>query len=230
MPGLPPGHGLCGHDNPVIQCQGIWLPADEEHLLPHIRKNPIVNGAGTYQYAKLQMALKYVDSWRTAIDIGAHVGTFARILANRFQRVEAFEPIPAHRACFGLNVPDPNVVLHPCALGASDGEACMTICQGNSGHTHIATDGTVWTAVRTLDGFGFDDVDFIKIDTEGFELQVLQGAVETLARCKPALMIEQKPNNGSRYGYDDQAALVFVERLGAYIVAQKAGDFMLKWA
>ena len=60
-------------------------------------------------------------------------------------------------------------------------------------------------------------------------LRCCKGAVETLKRCKPAIIVEQKANNGSRYGYDDRAALPFLEELGARIVAEKARDYVLVW-
>ena len=213
----------------MIQCRGIWLPEHEQHLQSHIERNPEVDGAGTYQYPKLEMALRHVKQFRVAVDIGAHVGLWTRILATRFERVEAFEPMPAHRECFALNVRAENVRLHDCALGASEGEVSMTTFAGNSGHSHVTDDGEIVVPMRTLDSCGLEDVDFIKIDVEGYERHVLLGAVETLRRCRPTLIVEQKPRNGSRYGHGDHGALHLLEKLGAKIVAQKAGDYVLIW-
>ena len=83
--------------------------------------------------------------------------------------------------------------------------------------------------VATLDSFDLEAVDMIKIDCEGFELQVLKGAVETLKRWRPALIVEQKPDNCSRYGHDDLAALLWLEKRGAKMVAKHAGDYMFVW-
>jgi FkbM family methyltransferase len=213
----------------MIQCRGIWLPSHEEHLLPHIEGSPIIDGAGTYQYAKLEMALRHVKQFRVAVDIGAHVGLWSRVLASRFDRVEAFEPMPEHRDCFVLNVAADNVSLHDCALGASEAEARMTIFHGNSGHSHVADGGEVVVPMLTLDSFGLEDVDFCKIDVEGYERNVILGAIDTLKRCKPTLIVEQKPRNGSRYGHGDHGALRLLERLGAKTVAQKAGDYVMVW-
>src|SRR5688572_10963581 len=159
---------------------GLWLPDHETHLQGEIAKGPQIDGKGTYQYAKIQMALAHVKEFRVALDIGAHVGLWSRVLAKLFERVEAFEPMPAHRDCFICNIIAENVVLHGCALGAHDGEIQMVTYAGNSGHSHVAETGETAVSMLTLDSFGFETVDFVKIDTEGYERQVILGAVDTL--------------------------------------------------
>lgn len=210
---------------------GGWqFPDGEEHLIEWMGKaNKLAGGRLGYQYEKLTIALSHVKEWRRAVDVGAHVGLFSYHLASRFEAVDAFEPMPTHRECFVHNVTAENVALHACALGASAGEVQMTIYPGNSGHCHIADAGEVVVPIATLDSYTFDDVDFLKIDTEGYELEVLRGAIETLRRCKPAIIVEQKANNGSRYGYDDRAALPFLYDLGARVVAERARDYVLVW-
>ena len=81
------------------QVRGIWLPETEEHLIPHIERGPEFAGAGTYQLHKFQAAFPYIKNFRHAVDIGAHVGLWSRILARCFTRLTAFEPIENHRAC-----------------------------------------------------------------------------------------------------------------------------------
>lgn len=214
----------------MIKCRGIWLPDHETHLQPHIERGPLVDGKGTYQFQKIELALSHVKQWRTAVDVGAHVGLWARVLAGRFERVEAFEPKSEHHECWERNVMAANVALHRCALGARPGPARMVTINGNSGHSHVTDDGAVEIQMQTLDSFRLDDVDFVKIDTEGYEREVVLGATETLRRCKPVMIVEQKPNNGRRYGHGDYGALKLLEMMGATIVAKKAGDYVLTWA
>lgn len=213
----------------MIECCGIFLPDYETHLLPYLDSAPTVDGKGTYQLHKLKLALGYVKQRRLAVDAGAHVGLFSRILAMEFERVEAFEPVPAHRECFMCNITANNVTLHAFALGAIKGQVSLTIAQGNSGSTHIATmgGGEVTADMATLDSFGFTDLDFLKIDCEGYEENVLKGAIATLKRCRPVVLVEQKPNNGRRYGPTDYGALKVLERLGGKTVASKAGDYVV---
>jgi FkbM family methyltransferase len=58
---------------------------------------------------------------------------------------------------------------------------------------------------RTIDSYGFEDVDAIKIDVEGSELFVIEGAKETIERCRPSVQVEIVPKQCKQYGYDPQA-------------------------
>ena len=50
-------------------------------------------------------------------------------------------------------------------------------------------------SAKTLDSFNFQNVDFIKIDVQGFELEVLKGAFETLKANSPIICIEENLSN-----------------------------------
>lgn len=210
---------------------GGWqFPDDEDHLIEWMRKaDTLIDGRLAYQAAKIDLALRHVSRFRCAVDVGSHVGLWSFYLAKRFARVEAFEPVPEHGDCFALNVTAPTVTLHRCALGAADGEVRIAQFPGNSGHTHVSAYGTIVAPMRTLDSFAFDDVDFLKIDCEGYEREVLRGAVDTITRCRPTIIVEQKPGNGSRYGHGDRGALKLLAGMGVRIVAEKSGDYVLTW-
>lgn len=211
----------------MIECGGIFLPDGEAHLVPYIETSPKVDGKGTYQLHKLEMALKRVKQRRLAVDVGAHVGLWSRIMALYFERVEAFEPVPSHLECFERNVSASNVRLHRYALGATEGWVKLAIAVGNSGSTHVSHTGDLAAEVWTLDSFNLTDLDFLKVDCEGYEEKILQGAVETLRRERPVVIVEQKRGNGSRYATSDFEALNLLKKLGGKIVDQKAGDYVV---
>lgn len=209
---------------------GNWLPDHEEHLGPwmmHPKNKVIIDGKHMYQYGKQLAALQNVKQWRTAVDIGAHVGLWSGHLAKRFQTVHAFEPVEEHRRCFGLNVLAANIELHPVALGAQAGSVSMKTEQGSSGNTQVAGAGDI--EMRTLDSYALQDVDFMKLDCEGYELYALQGALETLKRCHPAICVEQKPKTLGNFGFKEPEAVQLLQSLGAVVRRHWSGDYMMSW-
>lgn len=219
------------------QHQGIFLPDHEQHMIEWMNKSgELVDGRGTYQIKKLRAALTHVKQWRAAVDVGAHVGFWSMHLVKKFIQVHAFEPIEEHRLCFQRNVTSNYLVdkipvhwtMHTCALGAFPGMVALTIPHGSSGGTHISGAGDI--EMRTLDSFAFENVDFIKIDCEGAELAVLQGAVETLKRWKPCVIVEQKPHiMQANFGTKGRPAVDFLLSLGAQLRKEISGDYILSW-
>jgi len=143
-------------------------------------------------------AMPYVKQFRTYIDIGAHDGDTCIDLVNTFQRVYAFEPNPESIKA----IPD-TIKKFPFALGNKKEELVLTIPDNgynNNKHGSIVRHQSgirqYSVSVRTLDGFEFKEVDLIKIDVEGMELQVLEGSMQTLMKWRPVVLFE---NKRSRY-------------------------------
>ena len=53
--------------------------------------------------------------------------------------------------------------------------------------------------IRSIDNYNYDDVDFIKLDCEGYEALILEGARNTIKKCRPVILMEQKTLS-KRYG------------------------------
>jgi len=211
----------------MFQHQGMWLPDGERHFVEWTTKNgEIVDGRGTYQIKKWRACLPWIKNWRTAIDCGSHIGYWALQMAKRFGRVEAFEPMAQFRECFVENVHGTNVKLHECALGSGEASVAMVYEQWDSGGTHVGGPGDI--RMRTLDSFMFDNVDYIKIDCEGYELEVLKGARETIERYRPCVIVEQKPHKlMANYGTKGAPAVDYLKAMGAVVRAELSGDFIL---
>jgi FkbM family methyltransferase len=137
----------------------------------------------------------------TAVDVGANQGVFAYALAERAGRVAAFEPNPDY-ARFARWMLRGRAELHQVALSDQPGRATFHVPLADDGmvlhlagslkrtHTQFARNRTYEVEVRTLDSFGLADVRFIKVDVEGSEREVLDGARATIARDRPALLLE----------------------------------------
>lgn len=197
--------------------EGIYLPDDDMEMANYLRKSYQLNGKAVYQPKQIFTALEYVKNHRRALDIGAHVGTWSRILVEHFDRVEAFEPLWDHQQCFRKNVSE--AMLHPYAVSSEDGVVRMRVIPNHTGACHIDDNGVSVDAVK-IDDYEFDDVDFMKIDVEGHEVEVLEGAIETLKRCRPTIIVEQK---GLRTD-DKFAACRFLEDLSFKKQAQVIDD------
>lgn len=212
------------------QIAGIWLPDTDTHMESHLLNGPMVDGKGTYQFRKYDKARESVKRFGHAVDIGAQIGLWSRVMALDFARVTAFEPMPFHIECFEKNVTSENVTLHRTAL--ADRECDLMFCTSPevTGNTHVASKGEkpgTMVHARTLDNFGLTDIDFLKIDVEGFEHTILKGGEQTIRREKPVIIIEQKPNNAERYGRGQHEALALLKSWGATDLWVMSGDHLV---
>lgn len=211
------------------QVDGVYLPDGEEHLvgwMTNPKAREIVDGKGTYQIKKLRLALSHVKSFRTAVDVGGHCGLWSMQLVKSFEAVHAFEPVARHRECFAMNLDgETNWTLHPCALGERDGFVTLQSAPGSSGDTRITGEGDI--PLRRLDDFGLTEVDFIKLDCEGYELFALRGGEETIREWKPTIIVEQKPGRGQQFGLPETGAVEWLKSLGYELKAVMSGDFVL---
>lgn len=207
------------------------LPEGETHLLDIMRRtNRHVDGRLVYQYHKYEAALRFVKQRRVAIDIGAHVGMWSWVMARDFEKLVAFEPVAAHADCWSANMADrKNAALYRIAMGDSDRHVTLRRDGESTGDTCIVTDGVGQAAdQRQLDNFDFHNIDFIKIDCEGYELFVLRGAKETILRNKPVMIVEQKPHR--RYDIDQTAGIDYLRKLGMKPLREPmSGDWIMGW-
>lgn len=211
------------------------LPDHEEHLQKWmVDTDKRVNGRLTYQYHKYEAALKFCKQRRLAIDVGAHVGLWSYFMARDFEDLAAFEPVELHRQCWQENLKFfDNAELYPYALGVERGKVAMTTDEFSTGNTRVQDDMNVCAKYNIemypLDEFNFPYVDFIKIDCEGYELNVLRGAHKLITKHKPCIIVEQKGSMGERYGSGPQQAVRYLEHLGATVRGATGGDYILSW-
>jgi FkbM family methyltransferase len=139
---------------------------------------------------------------KMAIDVGSAIGLYSRALASLVPKVVAFEANPAV-ATFARAVAPRNVEVINVALSSLTQRTTLRIPVNRRGHTidDLATiepkndfaGGKCITAdvlSKPLDAFDFADCGFIKIDVEGHEEEVLEGAKNLIERSRPVLMIE----------------------------------------
>lgn len=158
------------------------------------------NGWSLYQRDRLNAIAAHCSGRRRFIDGGAHIGLYARPASILFDRVEAFEPFPATLECLRANLQPrdrfANVTVNEFALyQATAGRVTMAHAKKDASmSTRVDVLGNVAVNTVTIDYFQWDDVDAIKLDLEGCEYEALRGATETLKRCRPVVLIEEKHN------------------------------------
>lgn len=209
---------------------GWHWPDSETHMnawIANPKNRLMLNGRPAYQGKKQVALLNLCLGRRMAIDIGAHIGTWAYNLAAEFQNVRCFEPMAAHRECLLRNVEADNVIVYPIALGETSSLVAMASSDISTGDTWVDPDNVGDVQMEKLDSFGFIGVDLIKIDAEGFEEKILRGASSTIARCNPVICVEQKRDFPKKYGMQPQGAVRYLESLGYVVAKEIGGDYIM---
>jgi FkbM family methyltransferase len=215
----------------MVEHYGWKFPDFETHL-PRMLKKSVDKGLpAEYQVAVRRRSIELCTNRTLALDIGANVGLWSRDFVNSFARVIAFEPVALFRECLEHNVQGTNFEVQPIALGDQDTVGTMIITEDNSGHSHLdpATMGTGNVQVVRLDTLNFHDVSYIKIDCEGYEYRILQGAEQTIRRCKPVIVIEQKPHDAYSKQYGQFAAVKLLQEWGMIKLDQVRDDWIMGW-
>jgi FkbM family methyltransferase len=144
---------------------------------------------------------RIVPKGAVTVDVGANCGLYTRKLARLSRQVYAFEP--SHQMADLLRKTSAsNVSVHEIALSDQTGRAELFIPRGE--HEPVYGLASLEPAVGTLnrdvvsvnvptarlDAIVHQDVAFVKIDVEGHELSVLNGAVDLLEHCQPVFLVE----------------------------------------
>ncbi len=148
---------------------------------------------------EIRLLRELVDPSRAAIDIGAYLGAYTFFLRRLARHVHAFEPQPSC-AAFLERAFKSGVTVHAVALADRAGSGFLRTHGVRYQAAALAdTDAepAIPVRVRRLDDYGFDDIGFIKLDAEGAEQRILSGAVKTLERNRPALLIEMEERHGA---------------------------------
>jgi len=163
-----------------------------------------------YESSLIEFARAHVEPGGTLVDVGAHSGLYTLLLAHLFQSGFLFEPAPDTYQLLrrNLRLNDLSAFTLSCeAVGNEEGPRQFVITGANSGTNHLSVDadtgarGTITVPVVALDRrlAGIEDINYLKIDCEGGELAVLQGATRVLAK-NPQLLIhfESRTNDVGR--------------------------------
>jgi FkbM family methyltransferase len=229
------------------------IPNNYQYLKPSIRQfehNGIVLNVDISDYightvffglnTDLHKLFDLCRSNSIVFDIGVNIGWTAMNMSKICScgQVYGFEPDTINFIACSKNLelnPDiRNLILTKVALGDQDAMVKMVVSEptnlgGNRVGESSINAGDADVAMTTLDSFfssrSLSRLDLVKIDTEGYELRILQGGFATLSNLHPVLFVEVNDNNLRRNGDSAKALIEFLHRAGYMnIVNSETGD------
>ena len=200
----------------IEKVNDFWVPSNDVHIEQWKSGTPFT------QNKCLNKFIKYCESqtkkMKTVIDVGAWCGTWAKAIEPFAKKVIAFEPDKIHFECLQRNCTI-NCTPRMEAVGAQLQEVSLTEDNFTQAK-RVNEKGNI--RMITLDHMAYEDVDMIKIDVEGYELEVLKGATKTLESVK-YLMIELN-NNTKKYGSSNVMVEKFIGDLGFKVLMEHWPD------
>lgn len=202
----------------------------ETHGLRIKVRNPQISAIGRSIYATglwepeaTQEAVSAIKPGMTAVDVGADIGYFTLLFAKLVGstgKVLSFEPIPAAKDYLDHNVQMNGlntVSTFPVALFDRTGKSLledplrtsrMNPTKNEASANDIAVDMVIFDDFRSA--CNIDHVDFVKIDVEGAEQNVLKGMLRTLENDHPILLIEIHPAALAGFGFSPNDLLALL--------------------
>jgi len=200
----------------IEKVNDFWVPSNDVHIEQWKSGSPFT------QNKCLNKFIKYCESqtkkMKTVIDVGAWCGTWAKAIEPFAKKVIAFEPDKTHFECLQRNCTI-NCTPRMEAVGAQLQDVSLTEDNFTQAK-RVNEKGNI--RMITLDHMAYEDVDMIKIDVEGYEMEVLKGATKTLESVK-YLMIELN-NNTKKYGSNNVEVEKHIVSLGFKVLMEHWPD------
>ena len=157
------------------------------------------NGKLVYELFTVEFLNEFLRLEDVCLDVGANLGYLTRLMANQVGRkgaVYAYEPNPTAFRLLQANTHDlPQAHIHQLAVSDIRGTAPFSVTANGTTSSLGQRDEakrTINAPVNTLDSLTarLPRVDFLKIDVEGFEFQVMRGGLEMIQQHKPLIYFE----------------------------------------
>lgn len=188
-----------------------WMPSKDERA-------QVLSAARLYGAKTMATLAALHPSPVVVVDIGANVGQTAMTYSTWAKTVHSFEAVPEIFTLLKTNVEQngvKNVTLHNCAVGAEEGTIGFSFNPGGHLGGHVSKKAELQVRLRKLDDVLKKELpEVIKVDVEGFEHEVIKGALRIIERAKPTLILEMVPDFMRRAGSSPQKLQEHLVSLG----------------
>ena len=142
----------------------------------------------------------HVRDWSLVVQAGGHQGFYPRMLAEKFELVYTFEPDPMNFYCLTQNCDKLNILKMQAALGSHTGEAHLEITEASGQHRvndgqqemfDTPVVGAFRVPMLSIDSLNLRSCGCLFIDTENYELPIIMGALQTIRKFKPLIIVEK---------------------------------------
>lgn len=201
-------------DETVYDIQGFKMYLDEHDSLG-LKKNP------EYDIHEINLIKSVVGANDVVVDVGANIGYYTLLMAERARLVYAFEPDLTNFEILIKNIKlngMTNVTAYNFAVGPNHGTVPLNLCTFNSGMHRIyqsewCKGDVVHVSMVPLNNI-VKHVDFIKMDIEGSEFGALQGAEDLIKNSRPIMLMEFHPPGIEEYGVNPVKQFNYIRNLG----------------
>lgn len=182
-----------------------------------------------YRSERFKVMMPHLTRFGTAVEVGAHIGSWTIELAKKFQTVIAYEPNEQSFAILKQNILEfgstEKIISYNVALGAK--RELIRMSSGEKGpiSSRVDQNGTVSVWMTSLDDEEIRRVDFLKVHCNGYELEVLRGAKNLISRDRPDIFVVMKKNKLVKTFYAEEVCQ-FLAELGYRVKYRQKPDWL----
>jgi FkbM family methyltransferase len=172
-----------------------------------------------------ELVMNNITVKNVAVQAGGNCGLYVKRYAKEFKTVYTFEPVSELFNCLVRNINESNVIKIQACLGDSHRLVSMNPHEGGDiGGGFVNNDDIGTIPVLMIDDLNLPVCNLIHLDIEGYEFYALNGAKDTITRCKPVIAIENCEKWLVRYGSSLEQIEKFLENLGYIYKTSARGD------
>ena len=171
---------------------GWYVPEGDKKMTGHLEtdKTPLL---AEYEHKQRDVILENIPQKNTFVDIGANVGVWSIVMSQHFNKVVSYEPSKRNVECLKLNL-NGSTEIRNVALSDFNGKSQFHDEIKNCGNSKLWNEGEqpglYDVEVRKLDDENIENCSLIKMDVQGYEWQVIQGAEKLIETQKPWIAFE----------------------------------------